>query len=187
MADATKDKSDPEEQAAAAAAPEQGGASGGRQKWVVGLVIVALVGIVLAITLPLTLSNNGSSSDDSSASSTAPPTAETSSGTAPPPDTALGRIYNAGVLKCGIPMERPGFATLNQEVETQKDYIGFDADLCKAVAAAIFGDAEPGRMEHFPVSATDRFHQLNEGVYDMLARVTTHTMQREVMEVGSAL
>lgn len=49
------------------------------------------------------------------------------------------------------------------------------------MAAAIFG--EDGHVEYVPVSAFDRFRKLKEGDYDMLSRTTTHTMERQVLEV----
>jgi general L-amino acid transport system substrate-binding protein len=51
---------------------------------------------------------------------------------------------------------------------------------CRAVAAAIFG--EDGHVDFFTVSAYDRFFNLLNDEYDMLARATTHTMQRQVFE-----
>lgn len=181
------------------------------QKWLIVLGVlgmVILVGLVVAIMLSMA-GNNDSSGDDGTSSNASgqggdggstggppgpwtpsptpqPPSAEPASSNSdatPPPDTTLGRIYNAGVLKCGIPIEQVGFATLNLEAENEIDYLGFDADLCKAVAAGIFGDAEPGRVEFVPVALYDRFAQLQDGTYDVLACTTTRTMEREVFEV----
>jgi ABC-type amino acid transport substrate-binding protein len=55
---------------------------------------------------------------------------------------------------------------------------------CRAVAAAIFGSSE-GRVEFKPLTAFERFTALAEGEVDMLARTTTHTMERSIMEVRS--
>jgi Bacterial extracellular solute-binding proteins, family 3 len=177
-------------------------------RWVMCLAIVGLLmlaGLIVAVTLWMTGENNGGGGADSSEQGegadgspgggpggwTSPPSPlpvslePTGSALTPPPGTTLGRIYNAGVLKCGVLMDLPGFATLNEAVETQNDYVGFDADLCKAVAAAIFGDADLGRVEYFPVRAYDRFLELHDGTYDMVAGATTRTMEREVLEVSS--
>ena len=50
------------------------------------------------------------------------------------------------------------------------------------MAAAIFGTSQ-GHVEFIPVSGYDRFFKLQNGEYDMLARTTTHTMERQILEV----
>jgi hypothetical protein len=103
--------------------------------------------------------------------------------TAPPatldPKTTLGRIQAAGTLKCGVPVDQPGFALVNATTNRME---GFDADLCRAVAAAIFGTSE-GHVEFQPLTAFERFPALAQGEVDMLARTTTHTMERSIKEV----
>uniref|UniRef100_A0A6U2BML0 Solute-binding protein family 3/N-terminal domain-containing protein n=1 Tax=Pseudictyota dubia TaxID=2749911 RepID=A0A6U2BML0_9STRA len=59
----------------------------------------------------------------------------------------------------------------------------FSGDLCRAIAAAIFGD-EP-RVEYINVSTNDRFIVLAEGGVDVLTGLVTHTFERDVHEVGS--
>ena len=54
---------------------------------------------------------------------------------------------------------------------------------CRAVAAALFGTSQD-RVEFRTVTASDRFAVLQSGEVDMLARATTHTMEREIVEVG---
>jgi Bacterial extracellular solute-binding proteins, family 3 len=123
------------------------------------------------------------------------PTAPTTPGTTPtaptvpPPPTAppatldptstLGRISAAGTLKCGVPVDQPGFALVNTTTQRME---GFDSDLCRAVAAAIFGSSD-GHVEFQPLTAFERFPALAAGEVDMLARTTTHTMERSIKEV----
>jgi general L-amino acid transport system substrate-binding protein len=52
-----------------------------------------------------------------------------------------------------------------------------DVDLCRAVAAAIFNDAE--KVKFVPLSAKDRFTALQSGEVDLLARDTTWTVSRD--------
>jgi general L-amino acid transport system substrate-binding protein len=81
------------------------------------------------------------------------------------------------VLRCGIP-DQPGFAEFNVQV---RDYEGFDVDMCRAVAAAIFGDLED-RVEYQVLSAALRWRALFNEDIDILSRITTHTMERHVLE-----
>lgn len=59
-------------------------------------------------------------------------------------------------------------------------YIGYDVDFCRAVAAAIFGD--PKMVEFTDVSTTERFINLQNGDVDILSRITTVTLIRDVNE-----
>jgi ABC-type amino acid transport substrate-binding protein len=61
--------------------------------------------------------------------------------------------------------------------QTEKGWSGFDVDLCRALAAAIFDDA--GKVRYVPLNATERFAALQSGSIDMLSRNSTWTMSRE--------
>ena len=52
-----------------------------------------------------------------------------------------------------------------------------DVDICRAVAAAVFGDSE--KVKFTPLSAKERFTALQSGEVDMLARNTTWSMHRD--------
>src|SRR5229473_6708439 len=56
-------------------------------------------------------------------------------------------------------------------------WVGLDVDVCRAVAAAIFGDAE--KVKYVPTTAQQRFTALQSGEVDMLARTTTWTLTRD--------
>mmetsp|Transcript_88181 Transcript_88181/g.172507 ORF Transcript_88181/g.172507 Transcript_88181/m.172507 type:complete len:206 (+) Transcript_88181:503-1120(+) len=83
-----------------------------------------------------------------------------------------------GYIIVGI-SEAPLFA---EELENG-DYQGIDADCAKALAAAIFdGEVSSSTIQFVPVSAQERFQKLLNGEVDVLARVTTITMERQVKE-----
>src|SRR5690606_12912755 len=66
-----------------------------------------------------------------------------------------------------------GFA----EVDAEGRYSGMDVDFCKAVAAAVFGDADKVRFH--PMAAKDRFTELQSGEIDVLSRHTTWSSSRD--------
>ena len=56
-------------------------------------------------------------------------------------------------------------------------WTGFDVDICRAVAAAIFGD--PAKVTFMPLDASARFAALQSNRIDVLSRNSTWTMSRE--------
>ncbi|TIO91743.1 MAG: transporter substrate-binding domain-containing protein, partial [Mesorhizobium sp.] len=54
---------------------------------------------------------------------------------------------------------------------------GIDADFCRAVAAAVFGDGS--KVKFTPLSAKERFTALQSGEIDILSRNTTWTSNRD--------
>ena len=101
--------------------------------------------------------------------------------------TTLDNIQQRGTLNCGIVLA-PGFA---EEQSTPDSYEGFDVDLCRAVAAGIFGvtDNKDEYIDYTPVTYAERFPTLQSKKVDMLAASTTHTMERDVYipEIESGL
>lgn len=95
--------------------------------------------------------------------------------TAPAPTGArLQIVQNRGKLICGINGSLPGFSNLDQ---ASNQYVGLDADFCRAVAAAVLGDANA--VEYRTLSTKERSVALQAGEIDMLARNTTWTSSRE--------
>lgn len=86
----------------------------------------------------------------------------------------LDDIQSRGYLQCGSNPGLAGFAAAND----QGEWAGFDVDFCRAVAAAVLGDAEKVRFT--PLSAQVRFTALQSGEVDLLARNTTWTFSRDV-------
>src|SRR3712207_6240221 len=85
----------------------------------------------------------------------------------------LDDVRGKGFVQCGVNTGLPGFAMPND----QGEWTGFDIDYCKAIAAAIFGDAT--KVKYTPLSAKERFTALQSGEIDVLARNTTGTMERD--------
>jgi len=83
------------------------------------------------------------------------------------------RIVERGSLICGVNSALPGFGVVNDAGE----FSGFDVDLCRAVAAAIFGD--PNAVTFRALTAAERPTALAAGEIDMLSRNTTFTISRD--------
>ena len=90
-----------------------------------------------------------------------------------PTGTRFDTILERGKVICGVNSELPGFGYLNPAGEFE----GFDIDFCKAVAAAVFGDANA--VEYRPLTAAERLPALQTGEIDMLNRNTTWTLTRD--------
>src|SRR5262245_42381637 len=85
----------------------------------------------------------------------------------------LDTIKQRGQLICGVNTGLAGFSL----ADTQGRWTGIDVDTCKAVAAAIFGDAS--KVQFKPTSAQQRFTALQSGEIDILSRNTTWTLTRD--------
>jgi general L-amino acid transport system substrate-binding protein len=85
----------------------------------------------------------------------------------------LDDVKERGTLRCGVHSGLAGFAAPND----QGEWSGFDYDLCRAIAAAVFGD--PSKVEAVPTNATERFTALQSGEIDVLSRNTTWTLSRD--------
>ncbi len=88
----------------------------------------------------------------------------------------LQAVLDRGVLNCGVNGQLPGFAALNPDTNVME---GFDADFCRAVAAAIFGEATDENINFVQVTTQERFTALQTGQIDVLSRNTTVTFSRE--------
>jgi len=95
-------------------------------------------------------------------------------GTAAIADT-LSDTQARGHVRCGVSQGLPGFSN----PDADGNWVGIDVDVCRAVAAAIFGKGGDEKVEYFPVSAKERFTKLTAGEYDILSRNTTWTLSRD--------
>ena len=86
----------------------------------------------------------------------------------------LQQVKERGYLICGVNANLPGFSAQDES----GNWSGLDVDFCKAVAAAIFGDAT--KVEYVGLNAAQRFPTLASGAIDLLARNTTWTISRDV-------
>ena len=85
----------------------------------------------------------------------------------------LDAVKKKGFVQCGVSDGLPGFSY----VDAQGRYLGIDVDVCRAVAAAVFGDA--GKVKYSPLTAKERFTALQSGEIDVLSRNTTWTSSRD--------
>ena len=86
----------------------------------------------------------------------------------------LDSVKQKGFVQCGVNVSGlPGFAT----VDASNNWTGLDVDLCRAVAAAVFGDAT--KVKYTPLNAKERFTALQSGEIDVLSRNTTWTSSRD--------
>ncbi len=85
----------------------------------------------------------------------------------------LKAVKDRGILNCGSNGTLAGFGL----PDAQGKWTGLDVDYCKAVAAAVLGDAN--KVKFVPLSAKDRFTALQSGEVDVLARNTTWTSSRD--------
>lgn len=86
----------------------------------------------------------------------------------------LDDVKARGKLNCGVTTGLVGFAAPDANGEWQ----GFDVSVCRAVAAAVLGDATA--VEFVPTTGKTRFTALASGEIDLLARNTTWTFSRDV-------
>jgi general L-amino acid transport system substrate-binding protein len=80
-----------------------------------------------------------------------------------------------GHLSCGVSEGIAGFS----EPDARGRWVGLDADFCRAVAAAVLGDAE--KVRFVPLRSSTRFPALQAGKIDLLVRNTTWTLTREAL------
>src|SRR4051794_6127790 len=85
----------------------------------------------------------------------------------------LETVKSRGQLVCGVNTGVAGFSAPDK----QGVYRGLDIDYCRAVAAAVLGDAE--KVKFIPTTYATRFVMLQSGEIDILARNATITLTRE--------
>jgi len=86
----------------------------------------------------------------------------------------LDTVKERGYLICGVNAGLPGFASEDDE----GNWSGLDVDFCRAVSAAVFGDAD--KVEYLGLNSAQRFPTLASGSIDVLSRNTTWTISRDV-------
>jgi general L-amino acid transport system substrate-binding protein len=89
------------------------------------------------------------------------------------PSKVLNAVRKRGYIACGVNPGLPGFAY----PDFRGNWRGFDVDFCRAVAAAVLGDASKVRFT--PISARDRFSALQKGQIDILSRNTSWSFSRD--------
>jgi general L-amino acid transport system substrate-binding protein len=87
--------------------------------------------------------------------------------------STLDAVKAKGFVQCGVNTGLAGFS----QPDSKGVWKGIDVDLCRAVAAAVFGDAS--KVRYTPLTAQQRFTALQSGEVDLLARNTTWTITRD--------
>ena len=85
----------------------------------------------------------------------------------------LDAVKAAGTVRCGVNTSGPGFSN----ADSQGKWSGLDVDFCRAVAAAVLGDA--GKVKFTPLNSQQRFTSLQAGEIDLLSRNSTWTLTRD--------
>ncbi len=141
----------------------------------IGLVFSMVLGMVLAACFGV--APTPVATEPTVAPAAAAPAAPAAAAPAAPAaqagESTLKIVQDRGRLICVGNAAVPGFGFLDEA----GNFSGFDVDFCKAVAAAIFGDATA--FEIRPTTAQERFTVLSSGEADVLFRNTTQTMSRD--------
>jgi general L-amino acid transport system substrate-binding protein len=87
--------------------------------------------------------------------------------------STLEAVKSKGYLQCGVNVSLAGFS----QPDSKGAWRGIDVDLCRAIAAAVFGDA--AKVRFTPLTSQQRFTALQSGEVDVLARNTTWTIVRD--------
>jgi general L-amino acid transport system substrate-binding protein len=85
----------------------------------------------------------------------------------------LDTIKSRGQVVCGVNVGVAGFSA----ADSNGKWSGLDVDVCRAIAAAVLGDAE--KIKYVPLTAQQRFTALQSGEVDVLSRNTTFTLTRD--------
>lgn len=94
----------------------------------------------------------------------------------------LARVQARGNLICGTNADLPGFGFYDR---VRDSWSGFDVDFCRAMAAAIFGDAEAIEFVGLNTSGrNERFAAVRDGTVDVLFRNTTWTLGRDIADLA---
>jgi general L-amino acid transport system substrate-binding protein len=89
------------------------------------------------------------------------------------PETTLHAVKARGALRCGVSTGLAGFSMKNADGE---GWTGFDVDYCRALAAAVLGDAH--KVDYLPFPIQKGLTALSRGEIDVLSRTVTITLRR---------
>jgi general L-amino acid transport system substrate-binding protein len=94
--------------------------------------------------------------------------------------STFDRVMKRGYIICGTNDEFPGFSEELMDHPDGLQMVGFDVDICRAVAAAVFGDSDS--IQYEIIDGVTRFTHLIDGTIDMLSAATTYTFTRNVQK-----
>jgi general L-amino acid transport system substrate-binding protein len=143
-----------------------------------GMPLLALIVLALVVTACGDTAPSAGASEDAGASApatSAAPEESAAASEAPeqPSEGRLALVQERGQLICGVNGGLPGFSFLEDDGTNS----GFDADFCRALAAAVLGD--PEAVEFRALSTDQRGPALQTGEVDVLIRNTTWTVSRD--------
>ena len=82
-------------------------------------------------------------------------------------------VLARGHLNCGVPFEYPGFGA----IDDAGIFEGIDIDVCRAMAVALFGDADA--ISFRPLRGVERQAAIQSGEVDVISRLTSWTLSRD--------
>lgn len=97
-------------------------------------------------------------------------------GTAWAASPTLDAVRKRGQLVCGVNGMLPGFSAQSTAPGAAGKWEGLDVDYCRAIAAAVLGDA--GKVKYVALTADKRFDVLAAGGVDVLVRNSTFNLER---------
>jgi general L-amino acid transport system substrate-binding protein len=137
-----------------------------------GEILMKCVGLILAIGLCLFATACGEKEETPKKQAALSPSEVQKEATGAAGST-LEAVKSKGFVQCGVNQGLPGFSN----PDDKGNWVGLDVDVCRAVAAAVFGDAS--KVKFSPLSAKERFTALQSGEIDVLSRNTTWTFVRD--------
>ncbi len=90
--------------------------------------------------------------------------------------STLEKVQEANELTCGVSEGVPGFSNPDSDGR----WVGLDVDMCRAIAAAVLGDAE--KVRFVPLASKQKILAVTSGQVDVTSRTTTWTMKRDTKE-----
>jgi general L-amino acid transport system substrate-binding protein len=142
--------------------------------------LYVLLSVLILVSLGLSACNSNGEVTTQECPTCAPcpeagecPTCEPCPEVAAPTGKILEAVRSRGKVVCGVHTSLPGFGYLDADGRN----VGFDVDLCRAVAVAVFND--PEAVEFVAIQAADRGPVLQTAEVDLVSRNMTWTSTRD--------
>lgn len=136
----------------------------------------AAIALVTVLALTVAACGRGDGQGEAGDGDGADPAAQSQTAAPDFASPTLAAIKRRGRLNCGVHEGLVGFAY----TDNRGEWRGFDADFCRALAAAVLGNANAVRF--VPLTSSQRFEALRSGRVDVLWRSTSWTLAREAQE-----
>ena len=138
-------------------------------------LLIGIVALVIGAIVGYTMNDKGSqmASLEEENAGLKSQLAEKSGAPASTGGQTIANVKKKGFVQCGVSQGVPGFSN----PDASDNWTGIDVDVCRAVAAAVLGDAQ--KVKFSPLTAKERFTALSSGEIDVLSRNTTWTATRD--------